>query len=168
MLMEKFCAISNVLGSVVVNEIKGIVYLLTERQFQALEGVGKASKQAWDGHFSGKPRVGESYSRKRSCEVGQMHVCISYSEYFNALLSGLGVLIVQRSCEINFGISSFNWLNSLRTFLLRKQTNKTLFGQNLGQKDNPDTDGRLCHGFWFGVPIFFAFSSHDFHIRRSA
>lgn len=84
------------------------MYLLTEGQFQALEGVGKASKQAWDGRFSGNPRVGESYSRKRSCEVGQMHVCISYSECFNVLLSGLGVLIVQRFCEINFGISSFH------------------------------------------------------------
>lgn len=91
-----------------VNEIKGIVYLLTERQFQALEGVGKTSKQAWDGCFSGKPRMGESYSRNRSCEVGEMHVCISYSEYFNVLVSGLGFLIVQRFCEIKFGNLSFH------------------------------------------------------------
>ena len=47
MLME-FCAVSNILGHILVNERKGIVYLLMESQFQSLEDVEKAHKHGMD------------------------------------------------------------------------------------------------------------------------
>lgn len=48
MLMERFCAVSNILGSVLINERKGTVYLLIEGQLQAPEDVEKADKHGMD------------------------------------------------------------------------------------------------------------------------
>lgn len=43
-----FYAVSNILGNVLVNERKGVVFLLMESQFQALEDVETADKHGMD------------------------------------------------------------------------------------------------------------------------
>lgn len=43
-----FYAVSNILGRILVNERKGVVFLLMESQFQALEDVETADKHGMD------------------------------------------------------------------------------------------------------------------------
>lgn len=48
MLIELFCEVSNISGSILVNERKGIVCLLMESQFWAAEDVKRADKHGMD------------------------------------------------------------------------------------------------------------------------
>lgn len=161
-LMEKFCAVSNILGSILVNEERSCVSIngkpipSTRRCWEG--------RQAWDGRLSGKPRAGKGYIRNRNYEVGQIHSRSFSSRYLNLLVLGVWFLIVQKFCEINFGNASFRRLSCSRTFLLRKRC--SFSGQNLGQKEeNSDRDGRpLCWLLIWGTDFSLSFAVHDFHI----